>query len=145
MIDVDYLASLLTDLIDIDSTQHAKWAALNARIPEEVKAALILCRHVHDEALNQTTNDQGASMTALLGGLDMGGKYLLSVSMQQRDRMRFVRELPALGKGIEPALAAAYLLVCSPTNAHATIRRLGEDKYELPFGPCGPVAEDNTQ
>lgn len=140
MIDPDYLARLLTDLIDIDSTQHAKWAALNTRIPEEVKAALILYGEI-----GRSTNDQGASMTALLGGLDMGGKYLLSVGMQQRDRMRFVRELPALGEGIEPAVAAAYLLVCSPTNASATIRRLGEDKYELPFGPCGPVAEDNTQ
>lgn len=141
MIATNYITDLLSGLIGLDSSVHIDWAALNARVPDEVKTALQMSLHMTAGVEDLNANAAGALLAGALGGARMAEMYLESVGMQWSSRPVFLARLPKT-ETIEPALAAAFLLVCSPINAYATIARLGVGKYELPIGPCSPVAQE---
>lgn len=145
MIDAHEFTKLLLDLIDVDSAAHSKWAALNERVPIQVKEALRLCPHMVVLPERMSANDQGGMLAAALGGSRMRDMYHKSVGMRCEQREVFAFGL-SNAEGIEPALAAAYLLVCSPINAHATMRRLAPEKYDPhSLGPRGPVASSTPE
>lgn len=127
MIDVNQFALLLSDLLGTDTTQDVRLDQIADRVPAEVKGALAMCEHVCGPIGHDSANGRGAVLTAILGGEDMGFKYMKSVTMDAAKRRMFLQDLPKQG-GIDPALAGAYLLVCSPMNARATIELVTREK-----------------
>jgi hypothetical protein len=136
MIDVAVLRPMLEELSGMEGSAHIKWAMLNERTPEPIKDAFKLVLHL-TAGNTLLTNEYGVLVCKMLGGDEMGRKYANSVGSSATARSRYVSHLPDVGF-VDPSIAAAYLLVCSPVNASATIQRLVVQKYDL--GPYTPVA-----